>query len=200
MKCFLAPVLCIALAASASAQTAAEGEGTAIVEVPATPVDPAVKAARDLDRLFGELQSETLSDPERVEGKIVAGWLRNPSPTAELLLKQASLALSDGALDTSENMLNQLIGTYPEFIEALNRRAALYLKLKRYDEAMADIDLVLEAEPRHFGALAGRGTILAAQGKYEEAEAAFKEALAINPHMDIVKVALNKLQRETPGI
>ena len=201
MKRLALVLLSLALACPAVAQTGSRDDGASpSASVPAQPIDPAIRAARELDRLFGELHIKNLQDPKRVVDKILAAWKRNPSPTAELLLRQASLALDDGALQTSEAMLNQLIGTYPEYVEALNQRAALYLKLNRLDEALQDIDAVLEAEPRHFGALAGRGAVLAAQGNFDEAEQAFGEALAINPHLEVVRAALRMIENDTPGI
>jgi tetratricopeptide (TPR) repeat protein len=201
MKAVILPVLFLALCAPAAAQeTSREGDGAPQVVAPVQPLDPVVKAARDLDRLFGALRGASLDDAKQIEDKIWANWHQNPSPTAELLLRQASVALTDGALDTSETMLNELVGTYPEYVEALDRRATLYFKLKRYDEALADIEQVLEMEPRHFGALAGRGVIYATQGKIGEAKQSLEEALAINPHMETVQEALKQLARDYPDI
>jgi tetratricopeptide (TPR) repeat protein len=199
MKAVILPVLFLALCAPASAQET-NRDGAPQVVVPVQPLDSVVKAARDLDRLFGALRGASLDDAKQIEDKIWANWHQNPSPTAELLLRQASVALTDGALDTSETMLNELVGTYPEYVEALDRRATLYFKLKRYDEALADIEQVLEMEPRHFGALAGRGVIYATQGKIGEAKQSLEEALAINPHMETVQEALKQLARDYPDI
>jgi tetratricopeptide (TPR) repeat protein len=199
MKAVVLPVLFYALCAPASAQeTNRDDAPKGVVSV--QPLDPVVKSARELDRLFGALRAASLDDAKQIEDKIWANWHQNPSPTAELLLRQASVALTDGALDTSETMLNELVGTYPEYVEALDRRATLYFKLRRYDEALADIEQVLEMEPRHFGALAGRGVIYATQGKIGEAKQSMEEALAINPHMETVKEALQQLARDYPDI
>lgn len=201
MKAFVLPVLFLALCAPAAAQeTNRDSDSSSQVTLPVQPLDPAVKAARELDRLFGALRAASLEDAKQIEDKIWANWHQNPSPTAELLLRQASLALTDGALATSETMLNELVGTYPEYVEALDRRATLYYKMKRYDEALADIEQVLEMEPRHFGALAGRGVIYAEQGKISAAKQSLEEALAINPHMETVRAALRELAHDYPDI
>lgn len=201
MKALVLPVLFLTLCVPAAAQdTNRENSGAPQVTLPAQPLDPAARAARELDRLFGALRGASFADAKQIEEKIWANWQQNPSPTAELLLRQASVALTDGALATSETMLNELVGTYPEYVEALDRRATLYFKLKRYDEALTDIEQVLEMEPRHFGALAGRGVIYATQGKIGEAKQSMEEALAINPHMETVKDALKQLAHDYPDI
>jgi tetratricopeptide (TPR) repeat protein len=164
------------------------------------PVDPATRAARELDKLLGELQAEFPRDADATAKKIWSVWMSNPSPTAELLLKQATKAKNDGAFDSSEKILNQLIGAAPEFAEAYNKRAALYYLQKRYDEALADLDQALELEPRHFGAMAGKAMVFHAQGKFAASTAALQDALAINPHDEVAKEALKSIENKTPGI
>lgn len=201
MKTVVLPVLLLALSAPGGAQeTNRDSDGSSQVTAPVEAVDPAARAALELDKLFGALRLTDADNAPQIEEKIWAKWQQNPSPTAELLLRQAGVAMSDGALDTSETMLNELIGTYPDYAEALDRRAALYFKMKRYDEAVADIEQTLEIEPRHFGALAGRGMIYAAQGKIGEAKRSLEEALAINPYLTIAKEALKQLERDQPDI
>lgn len=167
---------------------------------PAKKLTDAEKRAAELDHLFAELHQPKLPDAESTEAKIWTLWRRNDSPTAELLLKQAGVAMDDRAYDTSESMLDTLLESYPDYLEALNRRATLYFNQKRYDEALSDLDQVLEAEPRHFGALAARGFIFSAQKKFGSAAEAFREALSINPNMLGVQAALKQLEHDYPDI
>jgi tetratricopeptide (TPR) repeat protein len=196
-------ILTFALIAAPAFAQDKDGEVTsnsASATVKIAPVDPAKRAAQELDRLLGELHTEFPKDADATAKKIWAMWMSNPSPTAELLLKQAIKAKSDGALDSSEEILNQLVGDKPEFAEAYNKRAALYYTQKRYDEALDDLDKALEIEPRHFGALAGKAMVYHAQGKFALATDFLKEALAINPHDDVAKEALKSIENKTPGI
>jgi tetratricopeptide (TPR) repeat protein len=173
---------------------------SASATVKVAPVDPAKRAAQELDKLMGELQAEFPRDADGTSKKIWSIWMSNPSPTAELLLKQAMRAKNDGAYDSSEKILSTLIGDKPEFAEAYNKRAALYYTQQRYDEALADLDQVLELEPRHFGALAGKAMVHHAQGQFAQAVAALKDALAINPHDEAAKEVLKSIDNKTPGI
>ena len=93
----------------------------------------------------------------------------------------------------SVETFTQLIAIAPELSEAWNKRATLYFMMGRYEESLADIDRVLDLEPRHFGALAGRGMIYRKQENYGAALEAFRRALAINPNMPGVKDAISEI-------
>ena len=194
-------VSCLIAAPALADDKPVQSQSSASVAVaPVKKLTDAQKRANELDHLFAELHQPKLPDAENTQQKIWTLWKHNDSPTAELLLTQASAAMDDRAFDTSETMLDTLLDSYPDYIEAKNKRATLYFDLKRYDEALSDIDAVLDVEPRHFVALAARGFIFAAQKKYGPAADAFREALAINPNMDGVQAALKQLQHDYPDI
>ncbi len=67
-------------------------------------------------------------------------------------------------------------------------------------ESLADIVKTLDLEPRHFGALSGRGMIYRRLGKQKEAADSFREALAINPHLLGARMALRELERAAPDL
>jgi tetratricopeptide (TPR) repeat protein len=193
----------IALSLSMSpllAQESKDSDTTSVPVAPAAPVDPIKKRSEEIDKLFGELHLGDAQLAERSIGKIWTLWESNNSPTAELLLQQSGKAMKDGVFETSETMLNELLGAYPDYIEALNKRAMLYYNMGRYDEATADIDAVLDAEPRHFGALSGRAAIYQAQGKTALAAQTLREAIAINPFLESAKQVLKQLEHDYPDI
>jgi tetratricopeptide (TPR) repeat protein len=190
--------------ASLLASTAVLGQGVNSSSSASVQVAPnlslAQKQSQEIDRLFGTLHHEDGRNAAATIEKIWALWSRNDSAMAEVLLTQSTKAMQDGAFDTSERMLNALLGTYPDYSEALNKRAMLYYNMKRYDEALADIDAVLEIEPRHFGALSGRAAVYQAQGKIAEAVASLREAIAVNPYLETAKVVLKQLEHDFPDI
>jgi tetratricopeptide (TPR) repeat protein len=163
------------------------------------PLKPAEKRAEQLDILFAHLRRPGVpSDP--VELKIWALWAASDSPTAEVLLQQAARAIDDRAPAEALSILDRLVGAFPNYAEAWNKRATLYFMMKRDDQALMDIEKVLDLEPRHFGALAGKGVILERQKKYSAAREAYKDALAVNPTLEQVKDALKGLDRLEQGI
>jgi tetratricopeptide (TPR) repeat protein len=199
MRRTLPAILAFALCAAPVAAQAAKDQ-TTIEVAPASPIDPVKKRAEEFDRLFGELHKTGANNPGATIAKIWTLWERNDSAMAEVLLTQSTKAMHDGAFDTSETMLNELIGSYPDYVEALNKRAKLYYNMKRFDEAMDDVNAVLEIEPRHFGALTGQAAIYQAQGNAGKAAASLREAIAVNPHLETAKDALKQLEHDFPNI
>ena len=196
MRGKLAAACLIVLALPAFAEDAPEAGAPAPVEAPAKPAE---MRADQLDTLFARLRQPGIESSE-VERQIWQLWGASDSPTATILLEQSTRAIDDGAPAEALAMLDRLIGAYPDFAEAWNKRATLYFMMKRYDASLADIAHTLDLEPRHFGALAGKGMILMRQKDYAGARAAYEEALAVNPNLEQVKEALKELDRLEQGI
>lgn len=175
-------------------------ESVTIELAPKAAVDPVKKRAQDIDKLFGELHKGSTSNPRATIEKIWALWSRNDSPMAEILLSQSGKAMRDGVFDTSEQMINELLGSYPDYMEALNQRAMLYYNMKRYDDALVDIQAVLAEEPRHFGALSGLAAVYQAKGDVAKAAAALRDAIAVNPYLQTAKDVLKQLEHDYPNI
>lgn len=184
---------------AALAQENVSAEASASVKV--APKKPAELRAEELDRLFGQLHrdgAESLA--ATAEKKIWDNWARNDSITAEVLLGQASKAMNAQEYETAEIILDRLLEAQPGYAEAWNRRATLNFLAKRYEKSLADIAKVLELEPRHFGALSGRGMILEAMDKPDEALAAYREALTMNPYMRAVEEKVKMMEKARPDI
>lgn len=154
-----------------------------------------------LDRLFASLRRASDEQAAKAtEEKIWELWSRSDSPTAEVLLRQAVMATGAAENAASLEILDRIIAAYPSFAEAWNRRATLQFMLGNYNASLGDIEKVLDLEPRHFGALAGRGMIYQRQGKWSAALAAFREALQMNPNMTGVKNAVQELAKREQDI
>ena len=69
----------------------------------------------------------------------------------------------------------------PDFAEGWNRRATMYYLSGDYLKSLADIDHVLELEPRHFGAISGLGVVNMALERIEAARDAFERVLSLYP-------------------
>jgi tetratricopeptide (TPR) repeat protein len=179
-------LFCAMIAAPALAQEAG----------PQPELSKAQKRAEELDSMFGKLKR----NDAKYAARIWELWAQSDSITADVLLQQATLAISKEEYTAAQGILDQMAATYPSYTEAYNKRAILYFLKGDEAKALADLDKVLDLEPRHFGALCGRGMIYMDEGKDREALAAFREALAINPAMEGIKAAVHKLEKRAPEV
>ncbi|MGE3876226.1 MAG: tetratricopeptide repeat protein [Parvibaculaceae bacterium] len=186
-------IAAVLLAPGAGAQSAHDQSPEAIPAV--ARLKPAEIRAEQLDKLFARLiKSDDPSDAQKLEQSIWSLWMTSDSPTADALLAQAMKASAANETGAALSILDNVIEVHPDYAEAWNKRATVYFLIGRYNDSLADIDKVLELEPRHFGALSGRGMIKRQQGDLAAARAAFEEALGFNPHMEGAKRALEDIE------
>jgi tetratricopeptide (TPR) repeat protein len=163
---------------------------------------PGVAAAQDdLDTLFAKLRDPAAgSTVLRIEPMIWDAWMHGGNDVQNEALAKATQAMNSGLFDEADKQLSVLVVSAPGFAEVWNKRATLYFLMGRMDASLADIDQVMELEPRHFGALSGRGMIYQRQGKNPEALAAFKDALTVNPTMPGARLAVQQLEKLVPEL
>jgi tetratricopeptide (TPR) repeat protein len=150
------------------------------------PLPPAVglseSAAKERAALFAALAA-TQSDTEarEVEERLWTFWRSFADDESRQLLEQSREAQL--RFDYTEALLynKRAVKQAPQFAEGWNQLGYVYFLAGQYDASLAAIERVLELEPMHYAALAGKGIILFYEGKVQEAQAPLKRALAINP-------------------
>ncbi len=90
--------------------------------------------------------------------------------------------------------LDELIRESPSFAEAYNQRAVLFFRRGEYGRSVADCEAALRLNPAHFGAASGMGQCYLRMNKPRAALRAFRQALAIHPHLDEVRDAVRDLE------
>ena len=155
---------------------------------------------RSIDFLFEALKAAPDDDSAKaIENRIWALWLSSGSDTADLLMARAKQATEAKELDLAIRLLGSIIEIRPNYLEAWNRRATLYFLKKDYSNSLADLRRVLALEPRHFGALAGLGTILSEIGDERRALEAFRRALAVHPRLNGIADEVKSLTEKVEG-
>jgi tetratricopeptide (TPR) repeat protein len=81
--------------------------------------------------------------------------------------------------------LDDLIRAAPAFAEVYNQRAIWFFKRGEFARAVEDCEAVLRLNPYHFGAAAGLGQCLLKLNRPQAALRAFRQALALNPDLDL---------------
>jgi tetratricopeptide (TPR) repeat protein len=134
---------------------------------------PAVAAAlHDSDRLVRRFATDSLWEL----------WFRGGTPEQNARLQEA---MAEPGAVKSRAELDDLIRDAPQFAEAINQRAIWFFKRGEFARAVADCEAVLRLNPHHFGAAAGMGQCLLKLNRPRAALRAFRQALAINPDLDL---------------
>lgn len=155
---------------------------------------------RLLDQLFQKLrEASSKEEADGIDDAIEAVWARSGSPTQDLIFSWALQEAQRGNRARAFDYLDTLIVLAPDFPEAYYRRAQLFFATREWGKAMADLERTLALEPRHYGALAGVGTLLRDVERRKEALAAFQAALALHPHLEIAKRAVEVLRPRVEG-
>lgn len=137
-----------------------------------------------LDQRFAELkQAEDEVTARGIEQEIWKLWMISGNPEIDGLMRQAMEARRWGDYAKALTLLYRVTGIDPTYAEAWNQRATLHFLRDDYEQALADVARTLQLEPRHFGALAGRGVIRLRQGRSALAIQNIKAAMDYHPFL-----------------
>ena len=135
-----------------------------------------------LDRLYQDLKSQSNEViARRIAERITKQLAQAGGATADLLIEWAEKAAKDEKYPVANDLLDQAIGLYPNYVETWNNRAMLHLMMDNYSMALADLSQALTIEPRHFGALNILAGILRISGRESMALDVYRQVLEIYP-------------------
>jgi len=151
-------------------------------------------AADQKDKRLPALFTELLEAPgpvnaQRVEGQIWQIWLHSDDGAVQGLMFDGVSAMQRGDYAHALAKFDQMVLIAPDFAEGWNKRATVHYLLGNYEKSLADIAKTLALEPRHFGALAGRGLVYVELQDERRALESFEAALAVHPNL--TSAALN---------
>ncbi|MFM9846204.1 MAG: tetratricopeptide repeat protein [Hyphomicrobiaceae bacterium] len=151
---------------------------------------------RELDKLFADLkQAPTQDEADKIAGRIWEIWMRSGRDDVDVMMSRVVANTAGRHYGLALLLLDEVTDLAPDFAEAWNKRAALRYRMGEYASALDDIEAALKLEPRHFGALAVKSAILADMSKWQDALAAYRSALAINPFLASRHKVLPELER-----
>ena len=171
-----------------------------IVSLLATTPAIARQTDKGLSQLFDLLAKESIPPGRsilRIERKIWRLWTDSGRGDVDSLMRKGIRALGQRDYDRALNFFNQVISLDPEFSEGWNKRATVRFLRGEFKESLEDIEATLILEPRHFGALEGRGMIYENLGESRNALEAYERVRLIHPHMRGLKEKIQMLRRKT---
>jgi len=138
-----------------------------------------------LDALFAELRlAPSPEAAHQIDQRIWIYWTTPSDSKLATRMGEALAARRTGDIPGAIVLLTRLIEDYPTYAEAWNQRATMFYLINDFDASLADIEKVLEYEPRHFGALSGRAMIYLQQGKRALAIKDMAAALELHPFLN----------------
>jgi tetratricopeptide (TPR) repeat protein len=150
-----------------------------------------------LGPLFAKLKATTnAQDGARIAHGIWAIWFDSANPVVKDLMRRGQVHLRQNRIARAAVLFGRVVQIAPNFAEGWNRRATVRYLQGNYAGSLKDIERTLTLEPRHFGALSGRGLVYSKLGRNRAALAAFKAALAINPHLPAARINIRILRKK----
>ncbi len=135
-----------------------------------------------LEVLFSQLKQAPDTQAARaVEAVIWNIWGEVEDRASGILLGQGISAMGRGDLRAALGKFDQIVAIAPGFAEGWNKRATVHYLLGNFEDSLADIDKTLTLEPRHFGALSGRGLVYMQLEEESLALDSFEAALEVYP-------------------
>ncbi|MBI1774518.1 MAG: tetratricopeptide repeat protein [Proteobacteria bacterium] len=160
----------------------------------------AAQSSAQLDVLFERLhKTQSEGEASAITRTIWALWTTSDDSNVNELMRQGLIAMQRQDLEAALDRFDQMVKYAPEFAEGWNKRATVYYMMGQYPESVADIERVLELEPRHFGALSGLGMINVELDRKELAMKAFEAALQVNPFLPGAKQQIEALRKKIKG-
>ena len=151
---------------------------------------------RSLDALFKSLKTAGGDDEaDALVARIWEVWTNSGRADIDRIMEEGIGYLSIRHFGAAHDRFSEAIEAAPNFAEAWNKRATVLFLMREHEQSLSDIEKVLALEPRHFGALAGRGMIHAHAGRWKEALEAYYQALAVNPFLKERATIIPELER-----
>ena len=157
-------------------------------------------AADQNDPRLGLLFDRLLEAPDPGAAQEVAAgiwqiWFETDDAAVRILMKDAAGAMGRGDARTAMRAYDQVVAIAPGFAEGWNMRATLNYMIGAYESSLADIEKTLMLEPRHFGALSGRGLVYTELKDWELALHAFEQALKVHPRMPGARISAEAIRQ-----
>ena len=150
-----------------------------------------------LAMLFLKLgNAETPQESKPFERQIWQVWMEHESPEISTKLQEGTQAMQAQDFQKALVLFSELTEEAPGFAEAWNKRATVLYLMGRLEESAKDVEQTLNLEPRHFGALSGKGLILMALKDWSGAIAAFEQGLKVHPNMSSAQSHLQFLKKK----
>lgn len=143
--------------------------------------------------------THALTDPDRQvnqmsEHALWSIWFRSGKPQAARPFREGLALLAADEYDQAIEKFHEAAAIDPSFAEAYNQCGIACYLAGHYDQAIKACRKAIQLVPTHFGAISGMGHCFAQLGELNLALRCYRRARRINPQLDGIADAINRLQ------
>jgi tetratricopeptide (TPR) repeat protein len=131
---------------------------------------------------------------ETAENALWSIWFNADTPENNQKLDRVRQAISRHRLDQAEALVNGLIVTAPNFIEAHNQRAIIFFLQGRFAESAHECQDVVGRNPYHIGAISGLAQCQLRLNRAVDALKTLRRALKLQPYNDSLRQSIEALE------
>jgi hypothetical protein len=121
-------------------------------------------------------------------------WFRQGTPQSSAVFSQGISLLAEDELKLAIHAFRKAVEISPDFAEAWNQLGIAYYLNGQYKLSVKASQQAIKLIPTHFGAIAGMGHAFAQLDELTLALRCYRRAKRINPQMDGLKGAIDRLQ------
>jgi len=137
-----------------------------------------------LDTLFASLRNaKSAVEAYGHEKEIWRIWMTPKNEELAALMFTAMGHIDAERYKEAVVTLDSVVLQFPQYAEGWNQRAFAHFHLDQYRESLDDIAKTLKLEPRHFGAMSGRGIIYINRGEPLLAKETLIHAMNYHPYL-----------------
>ncbi len=153
-----------------------------------------------LNGLFASLAKASSEDEAKpIEQQIEELFLQSNSASIDLLMTRAAAALQAGDGATAKKLLDSVTDIAPNYAEGWHQRAKMEAAANDDTHALVSFQKAVTLNPSEFEAQVELGDMLAEYGQKAAALAAYRKALALDPHFEGLDKRVEKLARDVEG-
>ncbi|PCI69152.1 MAG: hypothetical protein COB26_00250 [Piscirickettsiaceae bacterium] len=135
-----------------------------------------------LNALFNKLhETNSIRHAKNVEFEIMRLWNLSGNKHIDERMSLSDTAMRESSFKKALTLATSITEEGPTFSEGWNLQAIILFFMGRYDESLKSVEKTLALEPRHFGAMIGKGDMLARQGRLKAVRNALQRVLILYP-------------------
>ena len=139
---------------------------------------------------------------------MVVGWIGwtiydgfvRPRDAESIAIAAAHRAFADGQFEKARAGYRELLEQDRDNLDARRGLARTLMEMERYDEALAQFNRAIEADPEFGATYANRAILYDRTGRYRKALADYRRAIELDPELDEGPGWLTRFLRNQPEV